>query len=88
MFAHHPVKGGKGGARIGPDLGGQKRCCALHPSHVRITFGTGAGENRARGGESFDQLALFALERQLGALDLHDLMQPFGFGPEGVRCFV
>jgi hypothetical protein len=55
MFAHHPVKGGKGGTRVGPDLGGQQGSGALDPSHVRITFGTGAGEYRACGGQSFDQ---------------------------------
>ena len=83
MFAHHPVQRGEGGTRIGPDLGGQQRCCALHPGHVRITFGTGAGEHCACGGESFDQLTLFLLECQLGALHLDDFMQPFGLGERG-----
>ena len=74
MFAHHPVQRGEGGTRIGPDLGGQERCRALDPSHVRIAFRTGAGEHRACGCESLDQLTLFAFERQLGALHLDDFM--------------
>lgn len=39
-----------------------------------------ARANTVRVAGGFDQQALFLLEGELGTLDLHDLMQPFGLG--------
>ncbi len=83
MLAHHPVQRGKGGARIGPDLGGQQRGGALHPRHMRIALRSGTGEHRASGGDGFYQLSLLPFEGQLGTLHLDDLMQAFGLGQRG-----
>ncbi len=83
MFAHHPVKGGEGCTRIGPNLGGQQRCGALHPCHVGVAFGPGAGEHSAGSGDGFDQLTLFTFEGQLGTLRIDDFMQAFGLGQRG-----
>ena len=55
MLAHHPVQCGEGGTRVGPNLGRQQRSGALHPGHVRVAFGTGAGEDGAGCGGGFDQ---------------------------------
>jgi hypothetical protein len=68
---------------VGAELGCQQGRRALDPREMRVAFGTGAREHRAPRLVGVDQLALFTLEGQPGALDLDDLVEPLRLGQRG-----
>lgn len=83
MLAHQPVQNGEHRSGLDAQFRCHDRRGALDPGDVGVAFRLGAGEDGLLGPVGVDQLALFALKRQLGALDLDDLMDALGLGQ---RC--